>query len=106
MCKQNAAFLFASTDFGTSCLGRFSLFSPETCINLCIRRGHVLARHDRVQPRSTCIEQIDLRLEPRYLGRRFRAESGPVWLDRDILLVQLEMGLRRARTSDVLLDNQ
>jgi hypothetical protein len=42
VCKQNAALLFASIDLGTSCLGRFSLFSPETCINLCIRRGHVL----------------------------------------------------------------
>jgi hypothetical protein len=43
MCTQNAALLFASIDLGTSCLGWFSSFSPETCINLCIRRDHVVA---------------------------------------------------------------
>jgi hypothetical protein len=52
VCKQNAASLFALIDLETSCLGCFSSFFPESCIDLCIRGHHVLAGMIEYKPKD------------------------------------------------------
>jgi hypothetical protein len=52
VCKQNAASLFALIALETSGLDASLHFFPESCINLCIRRHHVLAGMIEYKPKD------------------------------------------------------